>query len=174
MTEMTEVNKDKLMSDLRVVIADAEEILRITADQAGESAADLRSRLGLTYLMVSHDLSMVRYISDRVAVMYLGRIVEIAPKRAIFTRPLHPYTEALLESVPVPDPLARRARRVLTGDVPSPINPPSGCHFHTRCPYVEERCKRETPLMRQVAPEQFVACHLRAPMAQAPNTENPA
>ena len=135
---------------------------------------DLQQQSNLSYLFIAHDLAVVEHISHRVAVMYLGRIVEIAPKRAIFTRPLHPYTEALLESVPVPDPLARRARRVLTGDVPSPINPPSGCHFHTRCPYVEERCKRETPLMRQVAPEQFVACHLRAPMAQAPNTENPA
>jgi oligopeptide/dipeptide ABC transporter ATP-binding protein len=97
--------------------------------------------------------------------MYLGKVVEIAPKKAIFTHPQHPYTEALLEAVPVPDPTARRKRRVLAGDVPSPINPPSGCRFHTRCPYVEERCKVEEPLLKEVVPGQFVACHLRQPVA---------
>lgn len=125
---------------------------------------DLQQEFNLSYLFIAHDLAVVEHISHRVAVMYLGRIVEIAPKRAIFTKPQHPYTEALLESVPVPDPTARRERRVLTGDVPSPINPPSGCHFHTRCPYVEERCRHEAPAMREVAPEQFVACHLRPAM----------
>jgi oligopeptide/dipeptide ABC transporter ATP-binding protein len=93
--------------------------------------------------------------------MYLGKIVEIAPKQAIFTRPQHPYTEALLEAVPVPDPRRRKQRRVLTGDVPSPIHPPSGCRFHTRCPYVEARCKVEEPPLKQVASDQWVACHLR-------------
>jgi peptide/nickel transport system ATP-binding protein/oligopeptide transport system ATP-binding protein len=126
---------------------------------------DLQRESGLSYLFVAHDLAVVEHISHRVAVMYLGRIVEIAPKRTIFSRPQHPYTEALLEAVPVPDPLARRQRRVLGGDVPSPINPPPGCHFHTRCPYAEERCRHEQPLMQQVAPEQFVACHLRQPAA---------
>ena len=126
---------------------------------------DLQQEFHLSYLFVAHDLAVVEHISHRVAVMYLGRIVEIAPKRTIFTRPLHPYTEALLDAVPVPDPTARRVRRVLGGDVPSPINPPPGCHFHTRCPYAEERCRREEPLMQQVTPGQFVACHLRQPVA---------
>ena len=126
---------------------------------------DLQQEFHLSYLFVAHDLAVVEHISHRVAVMYLGRIVEIAPKKTIFTRPLHPYTEALLDAVPVPDPTARRQRRVLGGDVPSPINPPPGCHFHTRCPYAEERCRREEPLMQEVTPGQFVACHLRQPMA---------
>lgn len=126
---------------------------------------DLQQQFKLSYLFIAHDLAVVEHISHRVAVMYLGRIVEIAPKRTIFTRPQHPYTEALLDAVPVPDPLVRKNRRVLTGDVPSPINPPSGCHFHTRCPYTEERCRVESPAMREVAPGQFVACHLRQPVS---------
>jgi oligopeptide/dipeptide ABC transporter ATP-binding protein len=126
---------------------------------------DLQHEFNLSYLFVAHDLAVVEHISHRVAVMYLGKIVEIAPKKAIFTRPQHPYTEALLEAVPVPDPARRKRRRVLTGDVPSPINPPSGCRFHTRCPYVEERCRREEPPLLQVAPAQWVACHLRQPVA---------
>jgi peptide/nickel transport system ATP-binding protein/oligopeptide transport system ATP-binding protein len=126
---------------------------------------DLQQEFRLSYLFVAHDLAVVEHISHRVAVMYLGKVVEIAPKKAIFTRPQHPYTEALLEAVPVPDPTARRKRRVLGGDVPSPIKPPSGCRFHTRCPYVEERCRVEEPALKGVAPGQLVACHLRQPVA---------
>ena len=126
---------------------------------------DLQAEFGLSYLFVAHDLAVVEHISHRVAVMYLGKIVEIAPKRAIFTTPQHPYTEALLEAVPVPNPAMSKQRRLLAGDVPSAINPPSGCRFHTRCPHVEERCKREEPPLQEISPGQWVACHLRQPVA---------
>ncbi|MBI3528747.1 MAG: dipeptide ABC transporter ATP-binding protein [Betaproteobacteria bacterium] len=126
---------------------------------------DLQAEFNLSYLFVAHDLAVVEHISHHVAVMYLGKIVEIAPKRAIFTRPQHPYTEALLEAVPVPNPMVNKRRRLLAGDVPSPIDPPSGCRFHTRCPYVEERCKREEPPLQEISPGQWVACHLRQPVA---------
>jgi oligopeptide/dipeptide ABC transporter ATP-binding protein len=122
---------------------------------------DLQHDLKLSYLFISHNLAVVEHISHRIAVMYLGRIVEYAGKAAIFTRPGHPYTEALLAAVPVPDPKIRNTTRALQGDVPSPVHPPSGCHFHTRCPYVVNRCKVETPLLREIAPGQHVACHLR-------------
>ncbi len=126
---------------------------------------DLQAEFSLSYLFVAHDLAVVEHISHRVAVMYLGKIVEIAPKRAIFTRPQHPYTEALLEAVPAPNPTMSKQRRLLAGDVPSPIDPPSGCRFHTRCPYVEERCKREEPPLQEIFPGQWAACHLRQPVA---------
>jgi oligopeptide/dipeptide ABC transporter ATP-binding protein len=122
---------------------------------------DLQREMGLAYLFISHNLAVVEHISHRIAVMYLGRIVEYTDKRTLFTRPLHPYTEQLLLAVPVPDPRVKRAKRVLQGDVPSPINPPSGCHFHTRCPYAVERCRVESPALREVKPGQMVACHLR-------------
>jgi len=122
---------------------------------------DLQGEMGLAYLFISHNLAVVEHISHRIAVMYLGRIVEYTDKRTLFTRPQHPYTESLLLAVPVPDPSVKRQKRVLQGDVPSPINPPSGCHFHTRCPYAVDRCRAETPLLREVKPGQMVACHLR-------------
>jgi oligopeptide/dipeptide ABC transporter ATP-binding protein len=122
---------------------------------------DLQREMGLAYLFISHNLAVVEHISHRIAVMYLGRIVEYTDKRTLFTRPQHPYTESRLQAVPVPDPSIKRNKRVLQGDVPSPVNPPSGCHFHTRCPYAVDRCKVETPLLREVKPGQMVACHLR-------------
>ena len=122
---------------------------------------DLQREMGLSYLFISHNLAVVEHISHRIAVMYLGRIVEYTDKTTLFTRPLHPYTESLLLAVPVPDPRVKRQKRLLQGDVPSPINPPSGCHFHTRCPYAVERCRVESPALREVKPGQLVACHLR-------------
>ena len=123
---------------------------------------DLQDRYGLTYLFISHDLSMVRHIATRVAVMYLGKVVELAPREAIYSAPKHPYTQALLSAVPEPDPaLANtRERIILQGDVPSPSNPPKGCNFCTRCPQVMDICKQTEPATREVAPGQFVACHV--------------
>jgi oligopeptide/dipeptide ABC transporter ATP-binding protein len=122
---------------------------------------DLQREMGLAYLFISHNLAVVEHISHRIAVMYLGRIVEYTDKTTLFTRPLHPYTESLLLAVPVPDPRVKRQKRPLQGDVPSPINPPPGCHFHTRCPYAVDRCRVEPPALREVRPGQLVACHLR-------------
>jgi len=129
---------------------------------------DLQEEFGLSYLFVSHDLAVVEHIGHRIAVMYLGRIVELAPRERIFAQPQHPYTEALMAAAPIAAPKARNARLVIEGDVPSPINPPPGCHFHTRCPYVEARCRVDVPPLQEIAPGHVVACHLRqpAPLAQ--------
>ena len=124
--------------------------------------SDLQSELGLALLFISHDLAIVEHLTHRVAVMYLGKIVEVADRRTLFASSHHPYTRALLSAVPVPDPLAQRQRIILRGDVPSPINPPAGCRFHTRCPFVFDRCRTEEPLLRPVGGEagHLSACHL--------------
>jgi oligopeptide/dipeptide ABC transporter ATP-binding protein len=122
---------------------------------------DLQREKRLSYLFIAHDLAVVEHISHRIAVMYLGKIVEYADKKTLFTNPQHPYTEALLSAVPVPNPKLKRARRLLQGDVPSPINPPPGCAFHTRCPYAEARCKVEMPKLVEISPGHGVSCHLR-------------
>ena len=120
---------------------------------------DLQERFGLTYLFIAHDLSIIKYISDRVAVMYLGKIVELAETQTLFSDPKHPYTEALMSAVPVPDPDYQLEQIILEGDVPSPLKPPSGCYFHPRCRYRKDLCRNETPLYRDLGREHFVACH---------------
>jgi len=120
---------------------------------------DLQREKRLAYLFIAHDLAVVEHISHRVGVMYLGKIVEYAEKTRLFRRPLHPYTEALLAAVPVPDPDAKRTTRIVQGDVPSPINPPAGCAFHPRCPYAMARCKEEPPRLQAIEPDHWVACH---------------
>ena len=130
---------------------------------------ELQRRLGLAYLFIAHDLAVVKHIADRIAVMYLGRIVELAPKAPLFAAPRHPYTQALLAAIPLPEPGVRRERALLGGDVPSPLQPPSGCHFHTRCPHARERCTHDSPALED-AGGHAVACHFwrELPRAAAP------
>jgi peptide/nickel transport system ATP-binding protein len=120
--------------------------------------SDLRERFGLTMLFISHDLDVVEYLCDRIIVLYLGKVMEVAPAKMLYKTPKHPYTQALLEASPRPDPQARRARRLLQGDLPSPVNPPSGCVFRTRCPYAQDACAATVPPLREVAPGHFKAC----------------
>jgi oligopeptide/dipeptide ABC transporter ATP-binding protein len=122
--------------------------------------AQLQEQMNLSYLFIAHDLSIVEHISDRVAVMYLGRIVELATDKALYQNPLHPYSQALLFAVPIPDPEIQRKKIVLQGDVPSPINPPSGCRFHTRCPECKAVCSRQEPTLQDMGDGHWVACHL--------------
>ena len=122
---------------------------------------DLQKELGLSYLFISHDLAVVKHVSDRIAIMYLGRIVETGDAQTLYNSPAHPYTQALLSAIPVPDPLHKSQRQILQGDVPSPIDPPTGCHFHTRCPHTEARCRAESPILCSVnGRDQHKACHL--------------
>jgi len=121
---------------------------------------DLQAEFGLTYLFISHDLSVVEHMSDRVAVMYLGKIVELANSKVLYETPLHPYTKVLFSAIPVPDPARKKERIITGGDVPSPVNPPPGCTFHPRCPYRIERCNREVPALLEISKGHFVACHL--------------
>lgn len=131
---------------------------------------DLQKEFGLTYLFIAHNLATVEHISDRVAVMYLGKMVELASSEELYRNPKHPYTQALLSAVPEPDPTVRKERVILQGDIPSPVNPPAGCRFHTRCPYAKDVCKSVDPEFKDVGGEHFVACHLvnELPMAKQP------
>lgn len=150
-----------IVFDPRVIIADeAVSALDVSVRaQILKLMRGLQRDLNLTYLFISHDLSVVEYIADRVAVMYVGKLVEVAQTGALYSRPLHPYTEALISAVPKPDPTHHSSRIVLQGEIPDPSNPPSGCYFHPRCPYVQDRCRADTPALREVEPGRFSACH---------------
>jgi peptide/nickel transport system ATP-binding protein len=156
-----------IVLDSRVVVADeAVSALDVSVRaQVLKLMMSLKRELNLTYLFISHDLSVVEYIADRVAVMYVGKLVELATTDELYQRPMHPYTEALMSAVPNPDPKRRSNRIVLRGEVPDPSNPPSGCYFHPRCPYAQDRCKTETPVLREVARGRFAACHFSEELA---------
>ncbi len=136
--------------------------------------ASLRDRFGLSYLFIAHDLAVVRHVAERVAVMYLGRIVEAAPKATLFAQPLHPYTRALLSAIPLPDPRARHQHAGTAGEPPSPLNPPAGCHFHPRCPHAAEHCRVEAPALRTLAAGHQVACHRAEELPEAAGVVPPA
>jgi peptide/nickel transport system ATP-binding protein/oligopeptide transport system ATP-binding protein len=133
---------------------------------------DLQEEFGLTYLFISHDLGVIEHVCDRVAVMYLGRIVEIASAEDLYDRPRHPYTEALMNAVPVPDPNRHRQKQVLSGEIPSPIDPPTGCHFHPRCPYAKDICQKEYPVLSEQLPGHKAACHFSAEVGDFRTTIN--
>jgi oligopeptide/dipeptide ABC transporter ATP-binding protein len=133
---------------------------------------DLQQEFGLTYLFISHDLGVIEHVCDRVAVMYLGKIVEVADAEQLYQRPRHPYTEALLNAVPIPDPRRVRQHQILSGEIPSPIDPPAGCHFHPRCPYAKEICRQEYPPLAELAPGHLAACHFSSEVGRFRNTDN--
>jgi peptide/nickel transport system ATP-binding protein len=150
-----------IVLDSRLVVADeAVSALDVSVRaQILKLLQALKRQMNLTYVFISHDLSVVEYIADRVAVMYVGKVVELASTEALYQRPMHPYTEALMSAVPNPDPRQRSKRVVLSGEIPDPAKPPSGCHFHPRCPYAQARCSTDTPELREVAPGRLAACH---------------
>jgi peptide/nickel transport system ATP-binding protein len=150
-----------IVLDSRIVVADeAVSALDVSVRaQILKLLMSLKRDLNLTYLFISHDLSVVEYVADRVAVMYVGKVVELASTETLYERPMHPYTEALMSAVPNPDPTVRSQRIVLIGEIPDPANPPSGCYFHPRCPYAQPRCETDAPELREVAPGRLAACH---------------
>lgn len=157
-----------LMTNPKLIIADEPVSALDVSIQAQvlNLMKELQEDMGLTYIFIAHDLGVVRHISDRVGVMYLGRMVELAKSESLYEKPLHPYTQALLSAVPIPDPEYKGEQMLLTGDIPSPSNPPSGCTFHTRCPFATEECKRTAPTLKEVKPGHSVACHLYNEQAQ--------
>jgi peptide/nickel transport system ATP-binding protein len=167
-----------IVVDSRIVVADeAVSALDVSVRaQILKLMMGLKRELNLTYLFISHDLSVVEYVADRVAVMYVGKVVELATTEELYRRPMHPYTEALMSAVPNPDPTQRSNRIVLRGEIPDPANPPSGCYFHPRCPYAQERCRTDTPELREVAPGRVTACHFAEQLelrgALVPGTAN--
>ncbi|AWE08730.1 dipeptide/oligopeptide/nickel ABC transporter ATP-binding protein [Lysinibacillus sp. 2017] len=157
-----------LMTNPKLIIADEPVSALDVSIQAQvlNLMKQLQEDLGLTYIFIAHDLGVVRHISDRVGVMYLGRMVELSTSESLYEKPLHPYTQALLSAVPIPDPEYKGNQMLLTGDIPSPSNPPTGCTFHTRCPFATEACKRVAPVLREIKPGHSVACHLYDEQAQ--------
>lgn len=147
-------NPDLILADEPIAMADVS-VRALLLD----TMIQLKEELNLTYLFITHDLATAKYICDKIGILYLGRFVELAPLREIYAQPLHPYTQALLAAVPVPDPKDRRTEEMPKGEIPNPINPPSGCRFHPRCPLAQERCSQEEPQLRELRPDHLVACH---------------